>query len=54
MMGTGVDAVSAAYTEIMVDYYFFSRTVITVFYGARRNTGMTVHAFFLINPDDCR
>jgi hypothetical protein len=54
MMGTGRDTVSAAYTEVVVYGDFFPRAVITVFYGARGNTGMTIYAFFLINPDNRR
>jgi hypothetical protein len=49
-----MDTVSAAYTEIMVNGYFFSGAVVTVLDRTRRDTGMTVYTFFLIDSDDCR
>jgi hypothetical protein len=52
MMGTGMDAVSAADTEVMIYNYLLSRAAIAVFYGTRCNTGMAVDAFFLIYPDN--
>jgi hypothetical protein len=53
-VGTGMDAVSAAYAKIMVYGYLFPGAVVAVFYRARRDTGMTVNTFFLINSDDRR
>jgi hypothetical protein len=49
-----MDTVSAAYTEIMVDGYFFSGAVVTVLHRTGRDTGMTVYAFFFIDFDNCR
>jgi hypothetical protein len=46
--------VSAADTELMVYRYLFPRAVVAVFHRASGDTGMTVHAFFLVNPDDRR
>jgi hypothetical protein len=54
VVGAGVDAVSAAYAEIVVDSYLLPGAVVAVFYRAGRDTGMTVDTFFLINPDDRR
>jgi hypothetical protein len=46
--------VSAADTELMVYRYLFPRAVVAVFHRASGDTGMTVHAFFLINLNDRR
>jgi hypothetical protein len=49
-----MDAIPAAYTEIMVYSYLFPRAVVAVLYRARGNTGMAVHAFFLVDFDKRR
>jgi hypothetical protein len=54
VVGTGMNTVSTADAEIMVDGYFFSGAVVTVLYRTRRNTGMTVDAFFFVNCDNRR
>jgi hypothetical protein len=54
MVGTGMDTVSAADTELVVYGYLVPRAVVTVFDRTSGDTGVTVHAFFLINPDHRR
>jgi hypothetical protein len=49
-----MDTASTAYTKIMVYGYLIPGAVVTVFYRAGRDTGMTVNTFFLVNPDDRR
>jgi hypothetical protein len=48
---TDMNAVPAAYTHIMVYRQLFPGAVHTVFYRAACYAGVTVDAFFLINPD---
>jgi hypothetical protein len=52
MVGAGADAVSAADTKGMIYRYRFSRAIVAVFNRTGGDTGMTVHTFFFINPDD--
>jgi hypothetical protein len=51
-VGTGVNAVSAANTEVGVYLEFFSRTVHAVLNRTNYDTGITVYALFFINPYD--
>jgi hypothetical protein len=53
-MGTGLDTVSAANAEVVIYAYLFPCAVVAVFHRTRGNTGMTVYAFFFINPDNRR
>jgi hypothetical protein len=48
-MGTGMDTVSTANTEIMIKGYLFTRPVVTVLYRTRGNTGVAIYTFFLVN-----
>jgi hypothetical protein len=54
VVGAGPNPISTAYAKIVVYDYLLPGAVVAVFYRAGRDTGMTVDAFFLINPDDRR
>jgi hypothetical protein len=51
MVRTGFDTVSATDTEVMVDTDNVSRAIVTVLHRTRRDTGMAVYTFVLVNLD---
>jgi hypothetical protein len=54
LVGTGMDAVPAADTKIMIYGYLVLYAVVAILYRTRGNTGMAVYAFFFVNPDHRR
>jgi hypothetical protein len=51
MVRTGFDTVSATDTEVIVDTDNVSRAIVTILHRTRRDTGMAVYTFVLVNLD---